>query len=85
MTKPENCVIIIKLSDESTNERQPTKINQKFFEKSFEKHLTNETKCGIINELANEPDGSQRAQERTTTEKFEKSFSKKLKKDLTND
>ena len=45
--------------------------------------MTNETKCGIINEFANEPDGSHRAQERTTTtEKFEKSFSKKFEKRL---
>ena len=60
LTKPENRGIIIKLSDERTTAHEKEK---KFFEKVLKKDLTNETKCGIINEFANEPDGSHRAQE----------------------
>ena len=47
----------------------------------MKKDLTNERKCGIINEFADELDGSHEPQ-RATTEKFEKSFSKNFKKRL---
>ena len=51
--------------------------------------MTNERKCGIINELLQKPDGSHRASRNDKKSHFwknlEKVFQKNLKKDLTNE
>jgi len=71
---------------EDITKDSPQKINQKFFEKSLKKDLTNSKKCGIINEFADEPDGSYRAQSgQPTKESLKRKIQKNLKKDLTND
>ena len=51
MTFKLNCGIIIKLSVRTTTHR---KLHKKLSKKTSEKGLTNERKCGIINELSDE-------------------------------